>query len=89
MVNYNPELDTLLNEAIAIWDNELLQIQQVQHQQPPHQPQQHDTILIREHLNIYSTCKLTPNIIDPVHLRRELIKINNFHNKSHYLKIPE
>ena len=35
-----------------------------------------DTILIREYLNIHSTGKLTPNIIDPVHLRRELIKIN-------------
>ena len=44
MVNYDPELNPLLNEAIAVWDNELLQIQ-VQHQpllhpQPPHQPQQ-------------------------------------------------
>ena len=35
-----------MNEAIATWDNEPLQMQQVQHQpplhpQPPHQPQQH------------------------------------------------
>ena len=41
-VSYDP----LLNEAIAIWDNELLQIQEVQHQpllhpQLPHKPQQH------------------------------------------------
>ena len=46
MVYYNPELDPLLNEAIAIWDNEHLQIHQMQHKpplhpQPPHQPQQH------------------------------------------------
>ena len=37
---------------------------------------QHDIILIREYLNIHSTGKLTPNIIDPLHIKRELIKIN-------------
>ena len=36
----------------------------------------HDTMLIREYLNIYSKGKLTPNIIDPVHLRKELIQLN-------------
>ena len=37
---------------------------------------QHDMILIREYLNIHSTGRLNPNIIDPIHLRQELIKIN-------------
>ena len=37
---------------------------------------QHDLILIREYLNIYSTGRLNPNIIDSIHLRQELIKIN-------------
>ena len=37
---------------------------------------QHVIILIREYLNIHSTGKLTPNITDPIHLERELIKIN-------------
>ena len=35
MVNYDPELEPLLNEDFTIWDNELLQIQQVPHQPPP------------------------------------------------------
>ena len=47
----------------------------------------HDTILIREYLNIHSTGKLTPNIIDPVHLRRELIKINK--QLLQQLELPE
>ena len=37
---------------------------------------QHDMTLIREHLNIHSTGRLNPNIIDPIHLRWELININ-------------
>ena len=37
---------------------------------------QHDMILIREYLNIHSTGRLNPNIIDPIHLGQELIKIN-------------
>ena len=37
---------------------------------------QHDMTLIREYLNIHSTGRLNPNIIDPIHLRRELININ-------------
>ena len=37
---------------------------------------QHDMTLIREYLNIYTTGRLNPNIIDPIHLRQELIKIN-------------
>ena len=37
---------------------------------------QHDMTLIREYLNIHSTGRLNPNIIDPIHLRQELIKIN-------------
>ena len=30
---------------------------------------QHDMTLIREYLNIHSTVRLHPNIIDPIHLR--------------------
>ena len=37
---------------------------------------QHDMTLIREYLNIHTTGSLNPNIIDPIHLRQELIKIN-------------
>ena len=37
---------------------------------------QHDMTLIREYLNIHSTGRLNPNIIDPIHLRWELIIIN-------------
>ena len=37
---------------------------------------QHDMTLIREYLNIHSMGRLNPNIIDPIHLRLELIKIN-------------
>ena len=39
---------------------------------------QHDMemTLIREYLNIHRTGRLNPNIIDPIHLRQELIKIN-------------
>ena len=37
---------------------------------------QHDMTLITEYLNIHSTGRLNPNIIDPIHLRQELIKIN-------------
>ena len=37
---------------------------------------QHDMTLIREYLNIHTTGRLNPNIIDPIHLRQELIKIN-------------
>ena len=45
-----------------------------------------DTILIKEYLNIHWTGKLTRNIIDPVHLRRELIKINKLPQQ---LTLPE
>ena len=37
---------------------------------------QHDMTLIREYLNIHTTGRLNPDIIDPIHLRQELIKIN-------------
>ena len=37
---------------------------------------QHDMTLIRKYLNIHSTGRLNPKIIDPIHLRKELIKIN-------------
>ena len=37
---------------------------------------QHDITLIREYLNILSTGKLNPNIIDTMHLRQELMKIH-------------
>ena len=37
---------------------------------------QHDIKLIREYLNIHSTGKVNPNIIDPIHLRQELIRIH-------------
>ena len=36
---------------------------------------QHDMTLIREYLNLHSTGRLNPNIIDPIHLRQELIKM--------------
>ena len=36
---------------------------------------QHDMTLIREYLNMHSTGRLNPNIIDPIHLRQELVKI--------------
>ena len=47
----------------------------------------HDTILIREYLNIHSAGKFTPNIIDPVLLRRELITINK--QLPQQLALPE
>ena len=37
---------------------------------------QQDMTIIREYLNIHSTGRLNPNIIDPIHLRQEIIKIN-------------
>ena len=37
---------------------------------------QHDMTLIREYLNIHSTGRLNPNIIDPIQLRQKLISIN-------------
>ena len=37
---------------------------------------QHDITLIREHLNIHNTGKLNPNIINPIYLKQELIKIH-------------
>ena len=37
MVNYDPELDPVLNEAIEIWDAQLSQLQQPQIQQPAKQ----------------------------------------------------
>ena len=37
---------------------------------------QQDMTLIREYLSIHTTGRLYPNIIDPIHLRKELIKIN-------------
>ena len=40
---------------------------------------QHDMTQIREYLNIHSTGRLKPNNIDPIHLRQELIRIDNWH----------
>ena len=37
---------------------------------------QNDVDLIRQYIPIHATNKLTPNIIDPTHLRQELIKVN-------------
>ena len=37
---------------------------------------QRDMTLIREYLNIHSTGRLNPNIIDPIHLSQELLNIN-------------
>ena len=37
---------------------------------------QADTAQIREYLKIHITCKLTPSITDPVHLRQEPLWIN-------------
>ena len=36
---------------------------------------QNDLDLIRQYMSIHTTNKLTPNIIDPTHLRQEIIKI--------------
>ena len=36
----------------------------------------HDMTLIRKYLNIHSTGRLNPNIINTIHLKHELIKIN-------------
>ena len=52
-----------------------------------HKQMQHDIILIWEYLNIHSTGKLTPNIIDPIHPKRELIKINKLLPQQ--LALPE
>ena len=38
---------------------------------------QNDLDLIRQYMSIHATNKLTPNIIDPAHLRQELIKIKS------------
>ena len=48
---------------------------------------QHDITVFREYLNIHITGKLTPNIIDPIHLKRELIKINKLLPQQ--LALPE
>ena len=45
---------------------------------------QNDMTLIREYLNMHSTERLNPNIIDPKHLRQELIKINKQLPKLNY-----
>ena len=37
---------------------------------------QHNMTLIREYFSLHTTGKLNPNIIDSIHLRQELIKIN-------------
>ena len=37
---------------------------------------QHDMTLIKEYLSIHTIGRLNPNIIDPIHLRQEFIKIN-------------
>ena len=51
---------------------------------------QHDMTIIREYFNIHTTGRLNPNIIDPIHLRQELIKsINNSQFKYPYLKTLE
>ena len=38
---------------------------------------QNDLDLIRQYMSVHATNKLTPNIIDPTHLRQELIKIQS------------
>ena len=48
---------------------------------------QHDMTLIREYLNIHNTGRLNPNIIDPKHLRQELIEINKQFTTQ--LSLPE
>ena len=48
-----------------------------------------DINLIRSYLSTFTTGKITPEIIDPKHLRHELIKIHNYHQNSHYLKIQK
>ena len=61
---------------------------------------QNDLDLIRQYMSIHASNKLTPNIIDPAHLRQELIKIQGkliptlaltedpYTNIWHYYKIP-
>ena len=45
---------------------------------------------IRSYLSTFTTGKITPHIIDPKHLRQELIKINNnSHPKSLYQETQE
>ena len=39
---------------------------------------QNDITLIRQYLDVHSTGKLTPVLVDPQHLRKELIKINKW-----------
>ena len=48
---------------------------------------QHDITLISDYLNIHSTGKLNPNIIDPIHPRQELMKINK--QIPTHLSLPE
>ena len=49
-----------------------------------------DINLIRSYLSTFTTSKIIPEIIDPKHLRNELIKFtNSYHQKSHYLKIQK
>ena len=48
---------------------------------------QNDITLIRQYLDVHSTGKLTPVLVDPHHLRKELIKINKQLPTS--LSLPE
>ena len=48
---------------------------------------QSDITLIRQYLDVHSTGKLTPVLVDPHYLRKELIKINNQLPTS--LSLPE
>ena len=49
-----------------------------------------DVESIRSYLSTFTTGKITPQIIDPKHLRQELSKlINNYHPKSLYQETQE
>ena len=49
---------------------------------------QNDITLIRQYLDVHSTGKLTPVLVDPHHLRKELSELtNNYQPHCHFLKI--
>ena len=52
------DVDSLKADVKQLYENQIDQTQM-----------QHDMTLMREYLNIHSTGRLNPNIIDPIHLR--------------------
>ena len=71
MVNYEPELHPILNEALKIWDAQLSQLQHPQIQQQPQGQQaanQQQQIPIPENLNSENDSYSVSEQDDPVHL---------------------